>query len=189
MQYSFTYHAKSDANKKLQDRLIQLGFLAPTDMSGLPNNDGIFGQGTAKALGAFLGATGPVTVVTQDTFNRLWPNEAPSLGSPIMQNILGGILSGLFGNLLTWTMVSGWIRSGLVAWGTTWVTTGVITGNQLNDAVGAIIILGGIIWQLIQNNINHNAMQVVKAVAAHPDISVVPANNSPTNAPIIKVAS
>ena len=106
-----------------------------------------------------------------------------------MQNILGGILSGLFGNLLTWTMVSGWIRSGLVAWGTTWVTTGVITGNQLNDAVGAIIILGGIIWQLIQNNINHNAMQVVKAVAAHPDISVVPANNSPTNAPIIKVAS
>lgn len=186
---SFTYGLKTSDNKLLQERLIELGFLPAKNAKGEDNDDGIFGSDTAKALGAFLGTTGPVTVVTQDTFNKLWPSKAPSEGSTMINNILGGVLSGLFGNLLKWDLISGYIRSALIAWGTTFVTTGMISGNQLNDVVGAIIVIIGVIWQIIQNNVNHKALQVVKAVDEHPAITVIPAVDSPTNKPILKVAS
>jgi hypothetical protein len=171
----------------LQQRLIALGYLLARDNFNNPNDDGIFGQTTAKALGAFLGVTGPVTVVTQETFNKLWPEQAPREGSFVMNSILGGIFSGLFGSLLKWDQIAGYIRSGLIAWGTTWVTTGAITGNQLNDLVGGALLILGVVWQIIQNNINHKAMQVVKAVDAHPLITVIPAVDSPTNKPLVQV--
>ncbi len=65
-------------------------------------------------------------------------------GTP-MSNILGSIFSGLFGNLLNWQLVQGYLRDGLKVLGAGLVTQGIITGSQLNDGVGAIMVVLSIV--------------------------------------------
>lgn len=84
-EYSFTYGAESEANKMLQTRLIKLGDLPAVNTLGKPNDDGIFGNDTAIALGKFLGATGPVRIVNQDTFNKLFPEQANTRSTTLNQ--------------------------------------------------------------------------------------------------------
>jgi hypothetical protein len=72
MTHQFVYGTKSSDNKMLQERLISLGFSVGPDGA-----DGIYGTATAKALQTRFAATGPVTVVTQEMFNALFPEQAP----------------------------------------------------------------------------------------------------------------
>lgn len=105
-----------------------------------------------------------------------------------MQNILGGIFSGLFGNLLKWDLVSGYIRTALTSAGG-WIGLDGLVGSDGSKAIiGAILVILGVIWQAIANNQAHKAMQVVKAVDAHDDITVIPAANTALGKPIVTVA-
>lgn len=104
-----------------------------------------------------------------------------------MQNILGSIFSGLFGNLLNWQLIQGYLRSGLMALGGGLVTNGVITSTELNTVVGAVLAVVGVILSAISNNTKAKAVEVVKAVDAHPAVTVIPAEENITKKPIVQV--
>lgn len=54
--------------------------------------------------------------------------------------------------------VQGIIRHALTTAGGALVTSGVITSGQLQDAIGALMVLGGIAWSLYQKSQQRKAL-------------------------------
>lgn len=170
----------------------QQALIAAALIEGRPNPlpvygaDGLGGHETQDAILAFQASRTPPLPATGQfddaTRAALTPKDTP------MPNILGTIWTGLLGNLLNWTLIQGYIRSALLGLGGSLVTQGVISGTQLNDAVGALLLILGIILSAVSNNTKKKAMDVVKAVDAHPAITVIPASDSPTDKPILRVS-
>lgn len=106
-----------------------------------------------------------------------------------MNGILGGIFTGLLGNLLNWQLIQGYLRSILLGAGASLVTSGVLTQDQLVGTVGAVLAVLGLIFQAVANNTKAKALAVVKAVDNHPSITVIPAHLSSTGAPLVSVKS
>ena len=47
-------------------------------------------------------------------------------------------------------VIFGFIRHGLTALGGAAMTKGLASGNEVNDAIGAVMILAGLVWSAIQ---------------------------------------
>lgn len=104
-----------------------------------------------------------------------------------MNNILGGLFDGLLGNLLNWQLVQGYIRSGLTTAGGWIGLDGLVGADGSKAIIGALLVILGVIWQAVANNKKVKALDVVKAVDAHPAINVIPANENLTRKPIVTV--
>lgn len=92
------------------------------------------------------------------------------------------------GSWLSSEVLIGILRSLLTTAGSGLVADGVLTGGQLQQGVGAIVLIAGIVTSVISNRSKAKANAVVKAVEAHPNITVVPASQSYTGKPIVRVA-
>jgi hypothetical protein len=103
-----------------------------------------------------------------------------------MGNILGGIWTGLAGNFLSWTVVQGYIRSGLLAAAGALGLDGYVGHDGTLQIVGAILAIVGVVWSTASNNAKKKALDVVKAVDASPVVTVVPAHANATGKPLVK---
>ena len=92
------------------------------------------------------------------------------------------------GNWLSTEVAQGVLRSVLISAGGALVADGVITSAQLQTGVGLIVALAMLIWSVISNHQKATAVEVVKAVEAHPRLTVVPARINATNKPLIEIA-
>lgn len=166
--------------KDYQERLIVFGFDVGPDGA-----DGVGGTNTQKALMRFqqarqLKITGQLDPATRVA---LFPEDAPPERKSAMNNILGNIFSGLLGNLLNWQLVQGYIRQILLAASGALVANGVISAEQQSTVVGALLLIGGVIWATLSNNTKKKAMDVVKAVDAAPNVTVIPASETTSGKP------
>lgn len=148
--------------------------------------DGNGGRETQDAILRFqqehyLPATGEFD---DDTRRALTPQPQ---GNIVMNNILGGLFDGLLGNLLNWQLVQGYIRSGLTTAGGWIGLDGLVGADGSKAIIGALLVILGVIWQAVANNKKVKALDVVKAVDAHPAINVIPANENLTRKPIVTV--
>lgn len=158
--------------------------------------DGVFGSATRAAMQAYQ-QINDLTVSDQPTREVCaslgitlaadFPYQPTTKGT-IMSGILGSIFSGLFGNLLNWQLVQGYIRSGLVALGGWIGLDGYVGHDGTTSIIGAIMVILGVVFQALSNNRKVQALAVVKAVDQHPDITVVPAADTSLGKPIVSVA-
>jgi peptidoglycan hydrolase-like protein with peptidoglycan-binding domain len=172
---------------------IQLALLARGYDLGSYGADGVAGAATMKALQKFqldnfLPDSGKAD---EYTLRRLFPEAfpLPQQKETIMKHILGGLFSGLFQNLLNWQLVQGYIRQALLVLGGAAVGSGWIDGEQLNTAVGAVMVIVGIVFANLSNNTKAKAYEVIKAAEASPTVVVIPAAESPTSKPMVMAKS
>jgi hypothetical protein len=95
------------------------------------------------------------------------------------------------GNILSFLNSSvglGLLRNLLMAAGSIEVTQGVITQGSLNDVVGAVLVILGIVFSAIANRTASQAKAVVQAVNDHPSLSIIPADQTSTGKPIVTIA-
>ena len=59
--------------------------------------------------------------------------------------------------------ILGVVRHVLTTLGGALVTDGVLTASQLQDGVGALIVLAGIVWSLINKHEHRRALAVAQA--------------------------
>ncbi len=166
-----------------QQRLIELKYLSPLNAKGEPNADGRFGALSVDAYNRFRTSRGNPPVfppVHLDQLNAdLFPEDAPApkpKGNPV--------------NIASWfnnAVILGIVRNILMAVGAGLVTKGVIDNATLTEVVGAIIAILSAIMSGISNNNKHVNDAIVKAVEAHPDITVVPAAATSSGAPKVLV--
>jgi peptidoglycan hydrolase-like protein with peptidoglycan-binding domain len=180
----------------LQTALIANGYLPLLNEKGKRNDDGIFGTTTRNAMNAYqfahhLRQSQQPTLATCLALGITLPDfplePEPQVRNSPMQNILGGLFSGLFKNLLSWQLVQGYIRSGLITLGG-WVGLDGWVGHEGgNTIIGAVMVILAVVWQAVENNTKKKALDVVKAVDAHPEIEVIPASETAANKPIVTV--
>lgn len=169
-----------------QRRLVALGYL---DQGGI---DGIFGQHSLDAYNHYRAALGksPVTRPDMLTLNHdLFPEDQPPLNpkGTIMGNLLGNVFSGLFANLLRWDLVQGYLRSALITVGGWIGLDGYVGADGSKAIIGAVMVIVGVIFQAISNNTKAKAKDVVKAIGAHPEVTIIPASESANNKPVVVV--
>lgn len=95
-------------------------------------------------------------------------------------------MGSLFG-FLSWSVAQGLVRNALLSTGAILVTNGYLSQSNLNDGVGAILVIAGIIFSAISNRKKAEAVAVVTAVEAHPAITVIPASETLSGRPIVNV--
>lgn len=81
----------------------------------------------------------------------------------------------------------GLLRNALMAAGAALVTQGVISSAALTDAVGAILVIAGVVLSAISNRTKAQATAVVQAVNDHPSLTLVPAAHTANGKPAIIV--
>ena len=81
------------------------------------------------------------------------------------------------------TVALGLIRTALTSAGAFLVTDGILSKGDLQTAVGALATLGMVIWQAYSSRQKAQAVAVVNAVNAHPNVSI----GGPTMHPTIIV--
>jgi len=151
---------------EVQQALLDQGY----DL-GPDGADGRWGKNSAKALGQFqlnnrIAVSG---IADLETLKLLFPEEFKDTH----MNILGGLFTGLIGNLLNWQTIQSWLRGALLSAGGALVANGTLTQVELNTVVGAVLIVGGVIFSTLSANTKAKAIAVVKAVDAAPDVEVV----------------
>lgn len=77
----------------------------------------------------------------------------------------------------------GLLRTVLMAVGGGLVTDGLITNAQLGTAVGGMLAVAGVIAQVISSRNHAKASAVVTAVEAHPNLTIIPANQAVSGKP------
>lgn len=100
-----------------------------------------------------------------------------------MDKILGGLFSGLIGNLLNWQLVQGYIRNILLALGGAVGLEGYVGEDGSKAIVGSIMIILGVLFSAVSNNTKVKAIEVVKAVDEAPDVLVIPAEETVSGKP------
>jgi len=176
----------------MQQKFIALKLMPPTDENGKPNDDGIFGTKTLVVMQAYEKANG-LTVSDQPTREvcaRLgvdlgpdFPYQPISQPAPKGNPIMGAILL----SFLNSSVALGIIRNLLMALGAVIVTKGWADQNTVTELVGAALSGISAILSAISNNNKATDKAIVKAVEAHPAITVVPATETATGKPIVAV--
>lgn len=92
------------------------------------------------------------------------------------------------GNWFSTEVGLGLLRTILLSGGVVTAVSGYFTGTQWADAVGLLISLLSVILSAWSNKGKADAVSVVKAVEAHPRLSVIPASMNATNKPLIEIA-
>lgn len=170
--------------KEGQQRLIAAGYDVGPDGA-----DGDFGANTQTALRKLQADRGLPASGRFDyaTMAILFPEDVkPSKGNA-MNGILGTIFTGLLGNLLRSEAVKGYIRNLLLGLGSTGIVSGVYSGEQWQMIVGAAMTVVSVTLSAISANTKQKAMDVVKAVDAAPEVTVIPASQTETGKPKVIV--
>lgn len=94
-----------------------------------------------------------------------------------------GSISSWFNN----AVILGILRNILMAVGAGLVTKGLIDNATLVEVVGAIVAIVSAILSGVSNYNKHTSDAIVKAVEAHPAITVIPAADNVTKKPIVQV--
>ena len=146
--------------------------------------DGVDGSYTQRAVAKYQGDNGlvPNGRVNRDTLKSLFPEDYKQR-TPVM----GNIFSGLFANLLNWQLIQSYIRNALVAFGGSFVTSGVLTNTELNTIVGALMIVIGLGFSMISGLQKKTALDVVKAVDASSNLTLIPASATANGKPHVLV--
>ena len=100
-----------------------------------------------------------------------------------MEKILGGLFSGLIGNLFNWQLVQGYIRNILIAAGGAFGLEGYVGEDGAKAIIGSTMIILGVIFSAVSNNTKAKALDVVVAVDKAPDVIVIPAEETPSGKP------
>lgn len=135
--------------------------------------DGRGGMNTVKAVKKFqldnrIAVTGQLD---QATLRLLFPEDFER-NNP-MNNILGGVFTGLLGNLFRSQAVLGYIRNILLGLGV--YVASVFNGDQWSLIVGGLMTILAVIFDALSNATKQKAVDVVKAVDASPEVAVIPA--------------
>ena len=168
----------------IQRRLIALGYLAAGE------DDGRFGEKSLNAYNHYRASKGlgPVAQTSMAELNAsLFPDDPKPQRqrSPVMGNLLGSVFDGLLGNLLRSEAIKSWMRNALVGLGASFVTNGLITSADLNTVVGAIMVVVSLLLSTLSANTKQKAMDVVKAVDAAPDVTMIPASETVSGKPVV----
>lgn len=172
-------HTTADIQKELMRRGYDVG----------PDGaDGVAGSKTRQALAEFQLDNGLPQTNKADaaTMLLLFPEDYKPR-TTAMQNILGGIFTGLLGNLIRSQAVMGYIRNALIGLGTAGFINGLVTTEQWTLLVGAVMTILGVVFDAISNSTKQKAIDVVKAVDAAPAVTVIPASETPTKKPVVVV--
>jgi peptidoglycan hydrolase-like protein with peptidoglycan-binding domain len=134
--------------------------------------DGRGGMNTIKAVKKFqldnrIQVTGQID---QATLRLLFPEDYERKNP--MNNILGGVFTGLLGNLFRSQAVLGYIRNILLGLGV--YVGAVFSSDQWGLIVGGLMTILAVIFDALSNATKQKAMDVVKAVDASPEVAVVP---------------
>ncbi len=81
----------------------------------------------------------------------------------------------------------GILRSVLLSAGGSLVAHGAISQSGLNAIVGAVIVIVGAVFSAMANHSKAQANAIVKAVEAHPAITVIPAEQTASHKPVVMV--
>lgn len=163
-----------------QRRLIILGYLASGE------DDGKFGTKSLDAFNHYRAAQGigPVVQTSLTELNEvLFPEDQPPQRKTVMGNLLGSVFSGLLGNFLKWDMVQGYLRHALTAAGGAIGLDGLVGADGSKAIIGALMVVASVVFSAIANNTKKKAMDVVKAVDAAPNVTLVPASETSTGKP------
>lgn len=167
---------------EIQSRLIALGYGV-----GPSGADGVFGTDTQRAVMLFqtdhaLHMSGQPDAAT---LAALFPSDPQSpKGTPIMGNLFDGI----FGRLLNWQFIQGYLRSALFTAAGATGFEGIFGKDGTATIISAVMLILGFVVQLISSNTKTQALDVVKAVEAHPEITVIPAAATSTGKPVVTVS-
>lgn len=82
----------------------------------------------------------------------------------------------------------GLLRNLLMAAGSGLVTQGVLTQGGLNDTIGAVLVILGVVLSAISNRNKAKAEAVVKAVNDHPALTIIPPEQTITGKTAISIA-
>jgi peptidoglycan hydrolase-like protein with peptidoglycan-binding domain len=169
---------------EIQRELLDLGYDIGPDGA-----DGEWGDNSRKALAQFqMNNRLPVDGNRADpeTLKLLFPDDYKARTTP-MNNILGGMFAGLLGNLFRSQALMGYLRNLLLALGTTIGATGFVGDNGWAIIVGSIMAIIGVVADAISNATKQKAIDVVKAVDAAPNVTVIPATETPDKRPDVVV--
>ncbi len=159
--------------KAWQQKLLDAGYALP-----IYGADGLGGTETQTAILSFQEANGLPTTGQFDEATRL------KLNPPTLKvNPMGSILL----SFLNSSVALGIIRNILMAAGAVIVTKGWADQNTVTEIVGGAISAISAILSAISNNNKATDKAIVKAVEAHPAITVVPATETATGKPIVAV--
>lgn len=92
------------------------------------------------------------------------------------------------GNWLSVQVGLGLLRSILLSGSVVTAVSGYFTGTQWAEAVGLLISLLTVLLSAKSNKAKADSVDVVKAVEAHPRLTVVPAKANATHKPLIEIA-
>lgn len=160
---------------QIQQRLIELGYDVGPDGA-----DGDFGVNTQRALRKYQ-AENDLTVTGQpDAATRVSLFPTAPVERHTTMNWLG---------FLNNSVVLGFVRNLLMAAGAVLVTKGWVDNSTLIEVVGWVMSGISAILSAISNNNKAKADAIVKAVEAHPDITVIaPPTAAPNAAPKVIVS-
>ncbi len=175
----------SDDTLALQRALIIHGFdVGKAGADGKLGNDTIKAIGEAREAFALPGAPNLLDVpllVALGVRNQPQPKGTP------MNNILGSIFTGLAHNFMRWDLIQGYLRSGLLTLGG-WIGLDGLVGAEGSKAIiGAVMVILGVLFSALSNNQKVKAMDVVKAIDAHPLVTVIPASETASHKPVVQV--
>lgn len=175
-----------EGRKTLQQALIDHGFDCGPDGA-----DGVLGGDSAKAI---IAARVHYNLPNQDKavydvalerslgLLAVQSPEVQTAATSLIPFILQLVLKGgpnvtdipSIAGWLNNSTILGFLRNLLISGGGVLTTSGVFTGTQWEQIVGAIIVIVSGILSFIANKKAADAKAIAKAVDAHPDLTVVP---------------
>lgn len=143
---------------------------------GIETQTAIFDYQTTHGL-AMTGQFDTLTVAKLNTFR---PAPDYSVGRSLIPIILSFILKGPnmnsipdIANWLNNSTILGLLRNVLISAGAWLTTSGLFTGAQWEQVVGAVIVVVSAVLSFLANKKAADAKEVAKAVEAHPALTVV----------------
>jgi hypothetical protein len=74
---------------------------------------------------------------------------------------------------LSWQMIQGVIRQVLTSVGTGLAGAGILTADQANVTIGAVMVIAGVIAEVVSSRTKKKAMAIAKAVDMSDDVEAV----------------
>lgn len=143
---------------EIQRELIRLGFLAPVNDKGEPNDDGKFGAVSMDAYNHFLASNGKPKheglILLTELNAELFPDElpAPKPAKPISQlALIGALFNLLKGNNMTSDQITGIIRLVLGIASGLLVSRGIATAGVMEWISAGVLAAIPAVWSWLNN--------------------------------------